>query len=584
MVNTRTDAELAAAVQAAVDAMLPQIREQKCEVYTLMVLSGGNPPPATFIYGLIASINRNTIRSKEQAKEISLGLHSNLDSMSCSILLRMMSGWDKRHKSGDRYHPYSQQVSIGVRKSDDRQKNDRQGSDRQGSGGNYRNNNNNNHSRDNKQEFWCDATKGTEATIHRYTQLGFPAVQGEVVVCCWVLASNVARLSHLQLGLLRRTLVLVRLVKADKSQNAITAVSLHLLRSAAQYFSTITGDYLSLFRTDVSNFRLPSVADVKSRTFSKTAFRTVLGHYEFLSKEEHEGASPHVLLILRTEGITMDPVKLRLSTKAKTDGCDEVRVCMDIRVRNSFEELKHKFGFLRLFLPLPSVGSGGFRIYSVLLEGSWVSDVVFALKNLETLSLWRVRVIFYRSYEPISILHAARIKYVTEALVGVIDRIYEHNIQYHTGGKWERGKGKEIGQLYWKGEKRTEGGKEEEEKEAEGEKKKGKKERETWREGKKKKKNKKKEKKNRRGEKVGEKRKKKGKRGRKGERKWEKREKGEKEKREKKKRALGVGKEKKGNKSDSEEERIERWKRVANRRKKNENKGVGKVVREWGRR
>ncbi|GKB43287.1 putative reverse transcriptase domain-containing protein [Tanacetum coccineum] len=33
MVNTRTDAELATAVQAAVDAMLPQIREQVCEEY-----------------------------------------------------------------------------------------------------------------------------------------------------------------------------------------------------------------------------------------------------------------------------------------------------------------------------------------------------------------------------------------------------------------------------------------------------------------------------------------------------------------------------------------------------------------------
>ncbi|GJZ46450.1 hypothetical protein Tco_0594046 [Tanacetum coccineum] len=35
MVNTRTDAELAAAVQAAVDAMLPQIREQNVVVIQL---------------------------------------------------------------------------------------------------------------------------------------------------------------------------------------------------------------------------------------------------------------------------------------------------------------------------------------------------------------------------------------------------------------------------------------------------------------------------------------------------------------------------------------------------------------------
>ncbi|GKA26473.1 putative reverse transcriptase domain-containing protein [Tanacetum coccineum] len=57
-----------------------------------------------------------------------------------------------RQKSGDRYHPYSQQGSHRSHgQSDDRQKNDRQGSDRQGGGGNYRNNNNNNYSRDNNR-------------------------------------------------------------------------------------------------------------------------------------------------------------------------------------------------------------------------------------------------------------------------------------------------------------------------------------------------------------------------------------------------------------------------------------------------
>ncbi|GJY46203.1 zinc finger, CCHC-type, retrotransposon gag domain protein [Tanacetum coccineum] len=59
---------------------------------------------------------------------------------------------DKRHKSGDRYHPYSQQGSHKSHgQSDDRQRSDRQGSDRQSGGSNYRNNNNNNHSRDNNR-------------------------------------------------------------------------------------------------------------------------------------------------------------------------------------------------------------------------------------------------------------------------------------------------------------------------------------------------------------------------------------------------------------------------------------------------
>ncbi|GKB92777.1 zinc finger, CCHC-type, retrotransposon gag domain protein, partial [Tanacetum coccineum] len=46
---------------------------------------------------------------------------------------------DKRHKSGDRYHPYSQQGSHKSHgQSDDRQRSDRQGSDRQSGGSNYR--------------------------------------------------------------------------------------------------------------------------------------------------------------------------------------------------------------------------------------------------------------------------------------------------------------------------------------------------------------------------------------------------------------------------------------------------------------
>ncbi|GKD58936.1 hypothetical protein Tco_1296445 [Tanacetum coccineum] len=53
------------------------------------------------------------------------------------------------HKSGDRYHPYSQQSSHRSHgQSDDRQKNDRQGSDRQSDGG----------------ILVLDATKGTEVS------------------------------------------------------------------------------------------------------------------------------------------------------------------------------------------------------------------------------------------------------------------------------------------------------------------------------------------------------------------------------------------------------------------------------------
>ncbi|GJT58365.1 putative reverse transcriptase domain-containing protein [Tanacetum coccineum] len=112
--------------------------------------------------------------AEEQAKNFRWGLHKSiLDHVMCIQftdvaqvadaarnleILRDRDDYDrsersdKRHKSGDRYHPYSQQGSHRSHgQSDDRQKNDRQGSDRQGGGGNYRNNNNNNYSRDNNR-------------------------------------------------------------------------------------------------------------------------------------------------------------------------------------------------------------------------------------------------------------------------------------------------------------------------------------------------------------------------------------------------------------------------------------------------
>ncbi|GKF01599.1 hypothetical protein Tco_0028522 [Tanacetum coccineum] len=67
LVNTRTDAELAVAVQAAVDAMLPQIREQVREEYrTGAVASGSNPPPVT-IHTWLEHFNKQKPRLFEKA-------------------------------------------------------------------------------------------------------------------------------------------------------------------------------------------------------------------------------------------------------------------------------------------------------------------------------------------------------------------------------------------------------------------------------------------------------------------------------------------------------------------------------------
>ncbi|GJW81829.1 hypothetical protein Tco_0145804 [Tanacetum coccineum] len=59
MVNTRTDAELTAAVQAAVDAMLPQIPGA----------SGSNPPPVT-IHTWLERFNKQKPRSFEKVNPV----------------------------------------------------------------------------------------------------------------------------------------------------------------------------------------------------------------------------------------------------------------------------------------------------------------------------------------------------------------------------------------------------------------------------------------------------------------------------------------------------------------------------------
>ncbi|GJR07043.1 putative nucleotidyltransferase, ribonuclease H [Tanacetum coccineum] len=103
-------------------------------------------------------------------------------------ILRDRDDYD-RHKSGDRYHPYSQQGSHKSHgQSDDRQKNDRQGSDRQGGGGNYRNNNNNNYSRDNNRNSGSGTTKGTEDQQSHDLPIGRSHLKRSVVVLM-VLAS-----------------------------------------------------------------------------------------------------------------------------------------------------------------------------------------------------------------------------------------------------------------------------------------------------------------------------------------------------------------------------------------------------------
>ncbi|GJV00199.1 retrotransposon protein, putative, ty3-gypsy subclass [Tanacetum coccineum] len=155
------------------------------------------------------------LTAEEQAKNFRVGVADaarNLEILRDRDDYERSDRSDKRHKSGDRYHPYSQQGSHRSHgQSDDRQRSDRQGSDRQSGGSNYRNNNNSNHSRDNNRSnlnrylgliFYemnlhhvhgnrnsgaGKASLRNRAAIHDPTNIGFPSRPGRVSSCWWYL-------------------------------------------------------------------------------------------------------------------------------------------------------------------------------------------------------------------------------------------------------------------------------------------------------------------------------------------------------------------------------------------------------------
>ncbi|GJU00041.1 hypothetical protein Tco_1110379 [Tanacetum coccineum] len=220
----------AAAVQAAVDAMLPQIREQVREEYRAGA-SGSNTPPVTIHTWLERFNKQKPLRGTRcwwkrpisSQKRRCVGPYFDLAAFTravlsqffplkptraleresttfhrqrasenilstCKCFLRLAGFLDMAamhlqktgeelslgHKSGDRYQSATQQNSY--RGHD--QKNDRQGSDRQGGGGNYRNNNNNNYSRDNNRNSGAgrdQRNRGQQS--HRSTNSGSPAAR-----------------------------------------------------------------------------------------------------------------------------------------------------------------------------------------------------------------------------------------------------------------------------------------------------------------------------------------------------------------------------------------------------------------------
>nr|GFA76840.1 zinc finger, CCHC-type, retrotransposon Gag domain protein [Tanacetum cinerariifolium] len=159
MVNTRTDAELMATVQNALQTLLPQIRAEIREEFRTGSRpsgSGGNPP-SRFLR-LAGFLGAAAGTAEELAKNFQWGLRkSTLNHLTCipftdvaqvtnaarnyEILHKRDDDGaerpDKRQKSGDRHQPTTQQSSH----RNHGHNNDRHGSDRRGGGDNYRSNN-----------------------------------------------------------------------------------------------------------------------------------------------------------------------------------------------------------------------------------------------------------------------------------------------------------------------------------------------------------------------------------------------------------------------------------------------------------
>nr|GEV36081.1 reverse transcriptase domain-containing protein [Tanacetum cinerariifolium] len=186
MVNTRTDADLSAAVQNALRTLLPQIRAEIREefrtssgpsdaggnpspitIHTWLErfnkqkphsfekatapVSDGNPPPVT-IHTWLEPFNKQKPHSFEKAtapvdaENWISHMEKIIDVMGCEDAFKTRLAVDddgaersdKRQKSGDRHQPTTQQSSHRNHSHN----NDRHGSDRQDGGDNYRNNNN----------------------------------------------------------------------------------------------------------------------------------------------------------------------------------------------------------------------------------------------------------------------------------------------------------------------------------------------------------------------------------------------------------------------------------------------------------
>ncbi|GJS30598.1 retrotransposon protein, putative, ty3-gypsy subclass [Tanacetum coccineum] len=317
--------------------------------------------------------------AEEQAKNFRWGLHKSiLDHVMCIQftdvaqvadaarnleILRDRDDYDrsersdKRHKSGDRYHPYSQQGSHRSHgQSDDRQKNDRQGSDRQGGGGNYRNNNNNNYSRDNNRNSGAGRDQRNRGQQHHDLPTRVPKSSPGYPMRSQVRQAVVFALTKEQAGQ----------VLQGKSMKIISALKARTLLSygCEGFLATIhdtTSDVSSIHdQPIVSEFQdvfleeLPGIPPIHDVEFNIELIPERRLSPKLLIAWQPIETSRHRVALLESsivsaEGITMDPAKVEAITKwPRPTSVTEVRSFLGLAgYYRRFVE-----GFSRLALPL----------------------------------------------------------------------------------------------------------------------------------------------------------------------------------------------------------------------------------------
>nr|GFB77488.1 hypothetical protein [Tanacetum cinerariifolium] len=148
MVNTRTDTDVSAAVQNALQTLLPQIRAEIREEFRTIFPSSGAGALEEGVS--LHSLDKSTLNHLMCMSYTDVGRVANA-ARNYEILHERddedTERPNKRHRSGDRHQPTSQQSSHRSHGHH----NDRHGSNRRGGNDNHRGRNNNNYSSSNNK-------------------------------------------------------------------------------------------------------------------------------------------------------------------------------------------------------------------------------------------------------------------------------------------------------------------------------------------------------------------------------------------------------------------------------------------------